>query len=143
MIAKGDQDVDSNNRGVYQINQQLEGGVETETADPKKVSYTAVAFSSYAYIQPTPPEPHPKAPYKIKIPRMLKEPLRLLEAPRWRQTLTVEMTQHKKAKTYRYVKRPKNYYADIKLRKDIKQGRIKLHYIPCMDRPADGLTKAY
>ena len=74
---------------------------------------------------------------------MLKEPLRLLEAPRWRQTLTVEMTQHKKAKTYRYVKRPKNYYADIKLRKDIEQGRIKLRYIPCMDRPVDGLTKAY
>ena len=34
---------------------------------------------------------------------------------------------------------------DIKLRKrkDIKQGRIKLHYIPSVDQPADGLTKAY
>ena len=49
-IAKGDQDVDSDDRGVYQIDQRLEGGVEIETADLKKVSYTAVAFSSYAYI---------------------------------------------------------------------------------------------
>ena len=83
-IAKGDQDVDSDDRGVYQIDQRLEGGVETETADPKKVSYTAVAFSSYAYIQPTPPEPHPKAPYKIKIPRMLKEALQSPEVAYWR-----------------------------------------------------------
>ena len=134
-IAKGGQDVDSNDRGVYQINQQLEGGVETEPAGPK-VSYTAVAFSSYAHIQPTPPESHPKAPYKIKTPRTLKEPLRSPETPHWRQTLTVEMTQHKKAKTHRFVKRPKDYYADIKLRKvkDIERG---------MDQPADGLTKAY
>ena len=46
------------------------------------------------------------------------------------------MTQHKKAKTHRYVKRPKDHYADIKLRKvkDIERG---------MDQPADGLTKAY
>ena len=131
-IAKGGQDVDSDDRGVYQIDQRLEGGVETEAADLKKVSYTAVAFSSYVYIQPTPPEPHPKAPYKIKIPRMLKEPLRSPEAPHWRQTLN-EMSQHKKAKTHRYVKRPKDYYADIKLRKDIEQGRIKLHHIPCID----------
>jgi len=39
----------------------------------------------------------------------------------------------------------KERYADIKLCKikdDIKQGRIKLHYIPDMDQPADGLTKA-
>ena len=126
-IAKGDEghkdqdDVDSNNRRVYRIDQQLEGGVETEAADPKKVSYTAVAFSSYAHIQPTPPESHPKAPYKIKIPRMLKEPLRLPEAPHWRQTLN-EMSQHKKAKTHQYIKRPKDYYADIKLRKDIERG---------------------
>ena len=55
-IAKGDEghkdqdDVDSDDRGVYQIDQKLEGGVEIETADPKKVSYTAVAFSSYAHI---------------------------------------------------------------------------------------------
>ena len=49
-IAKGDQDdVDSNDRGVYRIDQQLKGGIETETADPK-VSYTAVAFSSYVHI---------------------------------------------------------------------------------------------
>ena len=116
--------------------------METETADPKKVSYTAVAFSSYAHIQPTPPESHPKAPYKIKIPRILKGPLQSPEAPHWRQTLN-EMSQHKKAKTHRYVKRPKDYYADIKLRKDIEQGRIKLHHIPCMDRPVDGLMKAY
>ena len=81
-IAKGDQDdVDSNNRGVYRINQRLKGGVETEAADLKKVSYTAVAFSSYAHIQPTPPEPHLKAPYKIKIPRILKGPLQSPEAP--------------------------------------------------------------
>ena len=98
-IAKGDQDVDSDNRGVYQIDQRLEGGVETETADPKKVSYTAVAFSSYVYIQPTPPEPYLKAPYKIKIPQRLKEPLQSLDAPYWRQTLN-EMSQHKKAKTH-------------------------------------------
>ena len=117
-IAKGDQDdVDSDDRGVYWIDQQLEGCVETEAAWTK-VSYTAVACSSYAHIQPTPPEPHLKAPYKIKIPRMLKEPLRSPEAPCWRQTLTVEMTQHKKAKTHRFVKRPK-------------------------EQPADGLTKAY
>ena len=116
--------------------------METETANLKKVPYTAAACSSYVYIQPTPPEPHPKAPYKIKIPRTLKEPLRSPEAPHWRQTLN-EMSQHKKAKTHRYVKRPKDHYADIKPRKDIKQGRIKLHYIPCMDRAADGLTKAY
>ena len=105
--------------------------METEAADPKKVSYTAVAFSSYAYIQSTPPEPHLKATYKIKIPRILKEPLQSPDAPYWRQTLN-EMSQHKKAKTYRYVKRPKNY-ADIKLCKDIEQDRIKLHYIPCID----------
>jgi hypothetical protein len=91
-IAKGDEghndqdDVDSDDRGVYRIDQQLEGGVETEAARPK-VSYTAVAFSSYAHIQPTPPEPHPKAPYKIKIPRRLKEPLQSPEAPHWRQTV--------------------------------------------------------
>jgi hypothetical protein len=143
-IAKGDQDdVNSDDRGVYRIDQQLEGGVETEAADPKKVSYTAVALSSYAHIQPTPPEPHPKAPYKIKIPRILKEPLQSPEAPHWRQSRTVEMTQHKKAKTHRFVERPKDHYADIKLRKDIERGSIKLHHIPCMDRPADGLTKAY
>jgi hypothetical protein len=115
--------------------------VETEAARPK-VSYTAVAFSSYAHIQPTPPESHPKAPYKIKIPRRLKEPLQSPDAPHWRQTLN-EMSQHKKAKTHQYVKRPKDHYADIKLRKDIEQGRIKLHYIPYIDQSADGLTKAY
>lgn len=141
-IAKGDEgynhqdDVDSDDSGVYRIDQQLEGGVETEAARPKKVSYTAVAFSSYAHIQPTPPEPHPKAPYKIKIPRTLKEAPQSPEAPRWRKTLTVEMTQHKKAKTHRFGKRPKEHHADIKLRKvkDIEQG---------VDQPADGLTKAY
>ena len=39
----------------------------------------------------------------------------------------------------------KEHYADIKLCKiknDIKQGRIELHYIPGVDQPADGLTKA-
>ena len=61
--------------------------MEIETADLKKVSYTAVAFSSYAYIQPTPPESYLKAPYKIKIPRTLKEPLWSPEAPHWRQIL--------------------------------------------------------
>jgi hypothetical protein len=149
-IAKGDEghndqdDVDSDDRGVYQIDQQFEGGVETEAVGPK-VSYTAVACSSYAHIQPTPPEPHPKAPYKIKIPRRLKEPLQSPEAPHWRQTLTVETTQHKKAKTHRFVKRPKERHSDIKLRriKDIERGRIKLHHIPSMDQPPDGLTKAY
>jgi hypothetical protein len=137
-IAKSDEedddqeDVDPDN-GVYRIDQQLEGGVETEAAEPKKVSYTAVACSSYAHIQPTPPEPHPKAPYKIKIPRGLKEPLQSPEAPHWRQT--VETTQHKKAKTHRFVKRPKERHSDIKLRKikDIERGRIKLHHIPSMD----------
>ena len=114
-----------------------------EAAEPKKVSYTAVTYSSYAHIQPTPPEPYPKAPYKIKIPRMSKEAPQLPEAPHRRQTLTVEMTQHKKAKTHRFVKRPKEHYADIKLRKDIERDRIKLHYIPSMDQPADGLTKPY
>ena len=80
-IGKGDDqdDVDSDDSGVYRIDQQLEGGVETATTEPKKVSYTAVACSSYAHIQPTPLEPHPefypKAPHKIKIPRMLKEAL--------------------------------------------------------------------
>ncbi|OCK89803.1 uncharacterized protein K441DRAFT_667157, partial [Cenococcum geophilum 1.58] len=119
-IAKGDEghndqdDVDPDDRGVYRIDQQLKGGVETEAAQPKKIFYTAVACSSYAYIQPTPPEPHLRAPYKIKIPRRLKEPLQ-----------------------------PKDYYADIKLRKDIERGRIKLHHIPSMDQPADGLTKAH
>jgi len=148
-IAKGDEgyddqdDVDSDDSGVYRIDQQLEGGVETEAAQPKKVSYTAVACSSYAHIQPTPPEPHPRAPYKIKIPRMSKEALQSPEAPHRRQTLTVETTQHKKVKTHRFVKRPKDHYADIKLRKDIERGRIKLHHIPSMDQPADGLTKAY
>jgi hypothetical protein len=97
-IAKGDEghndqdDVDSDDRGVYRIDQQLEGGVETEAAEPKKVSYTAVACSSYAYIQPTPPELHPKAPYKIKIPQMLKEALQSSEAPYRRQILTIKMT---------------------------------------------------
>ena len=110
--------------------------MEIEAAELKKVSYAAVACSSYAHIQPTPPEPHPKAPYKIKIPRIPKEALQSPEAPHWRQTLTVEMTQHKKAKTHRFVKRPKERHADIKLRKrkDIKQG---------VDQPADGLTKAH
>ena len=89
-IAKGDQDdVDS---GVYRIDQQLEGGVETEAAEPKKVSYTAVACSSYAHIQLTPPEPHLKAPYKIKIPQILREALQSPEAPHRRQTLTVKIT---------------------------------------------------
>jgi len=78
--------------------------VETEAAELKKVSYMAVACSSYAYIQPTPPEPYSKAPYKIKIPRRLKEPLQSPEAPHWRQTLTVKTTQHKKVKTHRFVK---------------------------------------
>jgi hypothetical protein len=133
-IAKGDQDdVNSDDRRVYRIEQQLEGGVETKAAGPKKVSYTAVTCSSYSHIQPTPPEPHPKAPYKIKIPRRLKEPLQSPEAPRWRQTLN-EMSQHKKAETHRYVKGPKDHYADIKLRKDIERG---------IDQPADGSTKAY
>ena len=39
----------------------------------------------------------------------------------------------------------KERHADIKLYKikdDIKQGRIKLYYIPGVDQPADGLTKA-
>ena len=39
----------------------------------------------------------------------------------------------------------KERYIDIKLCKikdNIKQGRIKLYYIPGMDQPADGLTKA-
>jgi len=55
-IAKGDdghndQDgVDSDDSGVYWIEQQLKGGVETEAAELKKVSYTAVACSSYAHI---------------------------------------------------------------------------------------------
>jgi len=156
-IAKGDEghndqdDVHSDNSGVYRIDQQLEGGVETATTEPKKVSYTAVACSSYAHIQSTPPgphlephpEPHPKSPHKIKIPRMSKEALQSPEAPCWRQTLTVETTQHKKVKTHRFVKRPKDHYADIKLRKDIEQGRIELHHIPSVDQPADGLTKAY
>lgn len=137
-IAEGDEedddqeDVDPDNNGVYRIDQQLEGGVETEATEPK-VSYTAVACSSYAHIQPTPPEPYPKAPYKIKIPRTLKEAPQSREAPHWRKTLTVEMTQHKKAKTHRYVKRPKEHHADIKLRKDIERGRIKLHHIPGVD----------
>ena len=57
--------------------------------------------------------------------------------------MTVEMTQHKKAKTHRFVKRPKGRYADIKrykIKDDIEQGRIKLLGI---DQPADGLMKAY
>ena len=39
----------------------------------------------------------------------------------------------------------KEHYTDIKLYKikdDIKQGRIKLHYIPGVNQPADGLIKA-
>ena len=39
----------------------------------------------------------------------------------------------------------KERYVDIKLCKikdDIKQGRIKLHHIPGVDQPVDGLTKA-
>ena len=39
----------------------------------------------------------------------------------------------------------KERHTDIKLCKikdDIKQGRIKLHYILGVDQPADGLTKA-
>ena len=107
--------------------------METEAAEPKKVSYMAVACLSYAHIQPTPLEPHLKALYKIKIPRILKEPLQSPEAPHWRQTLTVKMTQHKKAKTHQFIKGPKEYYADIKLRKDNERGRIKLHHILCMD----------
>ena len=61
------EDINTNNNRVHQIKQQLEGGVETEAARPK-VSYMAVACSSYAPMQPTPPEPHLKALYKIKIP---------------------------------------------------------------------------
>ena len=66
--------------------------MEIEAADLKKVSYTVVIFSSYVHIQPTPPESYLKAPYKIKIPRILKEPLQSPEAPYWRQTRSVEMT---------------------------------------------------
>ena len=73
--------------------------METEAAK-LKVSYAAVAFSSYVYIQLTPPEPYLKAPYKIKIPRTLKDAPQLLEAPHWRQIIIVKITQHKKAKTY-------------------------------------------
>jgi hypothetical protein len=152
-IAKGDEgyndqnDVDSDDSGIHQIDQQVEGGVETEAAEPKeKISYTAVACSSYAHIQPAPPEPHPKAPYKIKIPRMLKEAPQSPEASHGRQILTVEMTQHKKAKTHRFVKRPKEHYTGIKrykIKDDIEQGRIKLHHILGVEQPADGLTKAY
>ena len=39
----------------------------------------------------------------------------------------------------------KEHHADIKLCKikdDIKQGRIELHYILGVDQPADSLTKA-
>ena len=39
----------------------------------------------------------------------------------------------------------KEHYIDIKLYKikdDIKQGRIELHYILGVDQPADGLTRA-
>jgi hypothetical protein len=119
--------------------------VETEAAEPKeKISYTAVACSSYAHIQPAPPEPHPKAPYKIKIPRTLKEAPQSPEASHGRQILTVEMTQHK-TKTHRFVKRPKERHTNIKLCKikDIEQGRIELHHMPGVDQPADGLMKAY
>ena len=44
---------------------------------------------------------------------------------------------------HQFVKRPKEHYADIKLYKDIKWGRIKLHHIPGANQSADGLTKAY
>ena len=149
-IAKGNkdynnqEDVNTNDNRVHQIEQQLKGGIETEAARPK-VSYTAVTCSSYAPMQPTPPEPHPKAPYKIKIPQILKEALQSPEAPHWRQTLTVNMTQHKKAKTHQFAKRPKERHTSIKLckMKDIKQGRIKLHHIPGIEQPAEGFTKAY
>ena len=56
-------DVNSDNNRVYQINQQLKGGVETEAAKPeelpirvttrsqkKKVSHIAIAFSSCVQI---------------------------------------------------------------------------------------------
>ena len=58
----------------------------------KKISYMAIAFLSIVQMQPAPPEPHPEAPRKIKIPRILKEALQSPEAPHWRQALTVEMT---------------------------------------------------
>jgi len=65
--------------------------VETEAAE-LKVSYVAVVFLSYAYVQLTPLEPYPKALYKIKIPQMLKEAPQSLEAPHWRQIMTVKIT---------------------------------------------------
>jgi hypothetical protein len=106
IITKGNKnynnqdDINSDNSGVYHIN-QLKGGMETEAAKPKeKVSYTAVTCSSYAYIQLAPSEPHPKALYKIKILRTLKEVLQSPEASYGRQILTVEMTQYKKAKMH-------------------------------------------
>ena len=117
-IAKSDEeyddqeDINSDDNGVYQINQQLEGGMETEAPNPeelyagvntcgrKKVSHMAIAFLSYMHMQPAPLEPHPEASRKIKIPQMIKEALQSPEAPHWRQALTVKITQHQKAKTY-------------------------------------------
>ena len=56
------EDINSNNNKVYQINQQLKGGMGIKTLNPKelyakvnthsqkKVSYMAITFSSYIYI---------------------------------------------------------------------------------------------
>ena len=43
-------------------------------------------------MQLAPLEPYPETVYKIKIPQMLKEALQSIEAPHWRQALTVKMT---------------------------------------------------
>src|SRR6266571_2654268 len=53
------------------------------------------------------PEPHAEALRKTKILRTLKDALQSPEAPHWRQARTVEMTRHKKTKTYQQVNRPK------------------------------------
>jgi hypothetical protein len=58
---------------------ELPAGVNTHSQ--KKVSYIAIAFSSYMHMQPAPPKPHLEALYKIKIPQTMKEALQSPEAP--------------------------------------------------------------
>ena len=78
--------------------EELYAGVNTYSQ--KKISYIAITFLSYMYIQPAPLEPYLEVLCKIKIPQMMKEALQLLKAPYWRQALMVKMTQHQKAKIY-------------------------------------------
>ena len=50
-------------------------------AKKKKLSYMAIAFLSYIYMQLAPLKPYLEALRKIKVLQIMKEALQLLKAP--------------------------------------------------------------